>query len=349
MRRRWPAAFFLAILVSSSGPHASAIPSSLKFGFSPIDFVSPANFKDRLINKDDSQKVISHFCSSLNHYFLKYKWRESPCAKVRWRADLTTKNGHPLIYAVFGTGNETTLLLGGVHADELTPIPVAFRFAQYLSENSQTVSNGKTRVIVAPLVNPDGFMRNTPTRTNANGVDLNRNFYTMDWYSHAKRLWIERRSRAAKHFPGYFPNSEIEVLFQIQLMDQFNPDKILSIHAPLGFLDYDGPGDRKPQLLSRQEKMAKRLVYSISEKSMNYRVVDYNFFPGSLGNYAGNERHVPTVTLELETTNPDKAEAYWRQFLPGMLQSITYPFTSQPLTTGNFNATMFSKIYGPQE
>ena len=41
------------------------------------------------------------------------------------------------------------------------------------------------RIIIAPLVNPDGFVRQNPTRTNANGVDPNRNFFTEDWHSKA--------------------------------------------------------------------------------------------------------------------------------------------------------------------
>ena len=131
----------------------------------------------------------------------------------------------------------------------------------------------------------------------------------------------------------------------MQLIDRYHPDKIVSVHAPLGFLDYDGPGDQKPRHLSKTEEKAKQLVKSIAAKSRNYRVVDYTFFPGSLGNYAGNERHIPTVTLELATTNPKKVDEYWKQFLPGILQSITYPFKKQPDSLASPNATPFSAEY----
>ena len=89
-------------------------------------------------------------------------------------------------------------------------------------------------------------------------------------------------------FSGYLPNSEIETLFQIELLDRFKPDKIISIHAPLGFLDYDGPGDRKPKDLSKSERSQKPCTNDV-EKSRNYRLVDYSFYPGSLGNFAGAE------------------------------------------------------------
>ena len=100
----------------------------------------------------------------------------------------------------------------------------------------------------------------------------------------------------------------------------------MSIHAPLGFLDYDGPGDGNPKPHLATERRAKELANAISKKSNNYRIVDYSFYPGSLGNFAGNERNIPTVTLELKTTNVKKVEEYWSQFLPGLLQSVEYPF-----------------------
>lgn len=332
-----------------SAAHASAqmamAPDVFKESFAKVAFVSPANFSASLFAQQSKEKAIKDFCAHVNKQFRRYRWNDDACGTVKWQVDLKSPNGSPLIYAEFGNGAETTLVLGGVHPEELTPVPIAFRMARYLTENNGVLSEG-VRVIVAPLVNPDGFLKDVPTRTNAHGVDLNRNFFTLDWYNNAQKLWRERRQKVLAHFPGYFPNSEIETIFQIQLIDRFHPDKILSIHAPLGFLDYDGPGDGQIEL-TPTELRAKRLVKAISEKSQNYKVVDYTFYPGSLGNYAGNERHIPTVTLELETTEPSKVETYWTQFLPGMMQSIHYPFSSVPALEAKEgdNASPFSSIY----
>lgn len=318
----------------------------LKSGFTPIALVTPDTIKNYILEEAAHRATTDHYCQNLVTYFKKYDWEDTPCGDVEWKVNYKTKNGHPLLYTSFGSGEETTLVLGGVHPDELTPIPIAFKFARHLAKHPELYRNQGIRIVIAPLVNPDGFLRNKATRNNANGVDLNRNFFTMDWYKKAKRFWASRRERAIRHFPGYFPNSEIETIFQSSLIDEFRPDKILSIHAPLGFLDYDGPGDRKPKSTTPTEQRAKRLVHSIAEKSQNYRVVDYSFYPGSLGNYAGNERHIPTITLELETTNPKMVETYWRQFLPGMLQSIHYPFRRSE--SKKQNASKFSHIYNGQ-
>jgi protein MpaA len=318
--------------------------------FTPIAFVSPATFASSLVASAQKDDMIRDFCATMRGYYKRYKWTDEPCGKVKWKADLRSKEGHPLIYAEFGAsaaGAETTLFLGGVHADELTPMHLAFRMARFLDEHPEVMANS-SRVILAPLVNPDGFLRQVPTRTNSNGIDLNRNFFTMDWYDKAHKEWQDRRQRLLAHFPGYFPNSEVETIFQIQMIDRFKPDKILSIHAPLGFLDYDGPGSNILRPLTLTEAKAKRLVKAVSESSKNYKVVDFTFYPGSLGNYAGIERKIPTVTLELQTTEPTKVDTYWQQFQPGLLKAIQYPFVRTPALEaqeGSDNASPFSAQY----
>ncbi|MBC7660162.1 MAG: hypothetical protein H7249_10685 [Chitinophagaceae bacterium] len=278
--------------------------------------------------------AIKDLCARLSTTFKKYKWDEDPCGKLPWRATLRTVKNNPLLFITFGTGSDSTLILSAVHPDELTPVPMGFRLARHLTEHPELVASDQ-QVIIAPLVNPDGLFLNEPTRTNARGVDANRNFFTLDWYEKSLSWWKTVKSKKLSHFPGHFPNSEVETVFQVRMIDEFQPDKILSIHAPLGFIDYDGPGDQKPLKMSEAERQAKYLAAAISKKSNNYRIVDYSFYPGSLGNFAGNERHIPTITLELATTDAKKVDSYWGQFLPGLLQAISYPFKKTIEKTNN--------------
>lgn len=332
------------VLAAPADARMKVLPDTFSQGFAPLPFISPANIIDKVLASAEKNARIKSYCASIQKAYKRYKWVDDACGDVEWRADFVSKDGHPLLYQVFGSGESTTLLLSGVHPDEITPVPLGFRVARHLKANPHLIEPG-TRLVVAPLVNPDGFLREKAVRVNANGVDLNRNFFTLDWYAKAKQLWQSLREKDPRHFPGSFPNSEVETIFQIKLIDEFQPDKILSIHAPLGFLDYDGPGDQRRKLTAT-ESQAKRLVTSISEKSQNYKVVDYTFYPGSLGNFAGNERHIPTVTLELETTDPGMVETYWKQFLPGILQSAHYPFKSAPVREAKGdNASPFSLEY----
>ena len=306
----------------------------LSEGFSQVYMATGARIKEAMIPPENTAHEIEKYCADVSDRFRHFGWDKDPCAGISWHAAVRSRGGRPLLFAEFGKGEEVTLILSGVHPDELTPIPLIFRFAKYLAQNPEIYVGKDIKIVIAPLVNPDGFFLQTPTRTNSSGVDLNRNFYTADWYSRAKKFWVEWRKSQPTHFPGYFPNSEIETLFQIMLLEKFNPDKIVSVHAPLGFLDYDGPGDGVQRQLTEIERRAKRLPHEISAKSNNYKVVDYSFYPGSLGNFAGNERKIPTITLELESTAPGKDAAYWKTFLPGLIQSVQYPFQRDRLSRG---------------
>lgn len=300
------------------------VASPLERAYVKLPFASEGNRDLFAIGKEDEKGAIDKLCSLLVKEFKRYGWHEDPCLHVQWQTELKTNLGHPLIYAVFGEGPDTTLILGGVHPDELNPVHLAFRFARFLLKNPNEYEGKGFRVVVAPLVNPDGFFKTRPSRTNQGRVDLNRNFLTLDWYAKALDSWLKQRRADPRYFPGFFPNTEIETIFQTGLVEKFSPSKILSLHAPLGFYDYDGPGDQKLHVVTTLETKARDFAKKVAEKSRNYRIADHFFYPGSLGNYAGNERHIPTLTLELQTTNPEMVNNYWDQFLPGFVQSIQY-------------------------
>ncbi len=319
---------FLGVSLSSSIAtlQAQLILSNLPLqrGFGKIPLVSTRTLSNWEIPAVQQPATIQAFCSKLQPFFRKHRWKENPCGTVEWRTHYRSTQYNPMLYAEFGTGSNTTLFLGGVHPDELTPIHLSFRLAQHLHDHPELYRNQDIRIIVAPLVNPDGAFASPPTRTNRT-IDVNRNFLTLDWYEKAHTSW-QKKNHMPRFFPGFFPNSEIETQFQIFLMNTYQPTKILSMHAPLGFYDYDGP-DEAPKPGAPRE-----FIYTVAKKSNNYRVVNYAIFPGSLGNFAGYERKVPTITLELETNDTTKVYAYWKQFFPGFLHSIQHAFSSPVLS-----------------
>lgn len=327
---------FAALFISrSSLASDSHYPEILSRAFISSSSITQEAMESFRISKEAEPEAVKDLCSRLGKKFKEFKWEEDPCGKLPWRASLRTVKDNPLLFITFGTGNDSTLILSAVHPDELTPVPMGFRLAKHLSEHPELVAADQ-QVVIAPLVNPDGFLiPKYPSRTNARGVDTNRNFFTLDWYEKSLSWWKTLKRKKLSHFPGHFPNSEVETIFQVRLIDQFQPDKILSVHAPLGFIDYDGPGDQKLLVRNDTEKQAKALAAAISRKSNNYRVVDYSFYPGSLGNFAGNERHIPTITLELATTDARKVNSYWNQFLPGLLQAVSFPFKKTIEKTNN--------------
>jgi protein MpaA len=111
-------------------------------------------------------------------------------------------------------------------------------------------------------------------------------------------------------------------LFQEELIFRLRPQKILSIHSPLNHLDYDGPS---PLSLSKfpteYMQICEKLKRRLNAKSSGY-------FPGSLGNYAGQELGIPTLTLELPTAKPERAAAYWKEFTGGIWTMIRFAVPS---------------------
>lgn len=180
-----------------------------------------------------------------------------------------SKNHNEIV--LLGNDNFKNILVIGVfHGDEPQG---KFLIEQYLKENNDT------RLLFIPCLNPDGMAQNT--RTNANGVDLNRNFPTQNW----------ELTERNEFFGGESAGSEIETGFITEIIEIYNPELILTLHAPFKVVNYDG----NAQEIS--EKISQIINYPV-EPSIGYPT------PGSFGTYAGIEQKIPTITLELDEEFP---------------------------------------------
>jgi protein MpaA len=262
---------------------------------------------------------ISAYCHKLKKKFTANKWGDPACEKYSWNHVRNSNLGTPLIWTVFGeedtpAAENTTLFLCGVHGDEITPIKFCWDLMEELRKNHTFKDK---LVVVAPLVAPDSFFKARPTRTNGRGVDVNRNFPTKDWKADAHKKWKYNLGRDKRKFPGPYAASEQETIFQMNLIIRYKPNKVISVHAPLTILDYDGPS-----LTIEKGKSAKVLLEQMSEKSSGYKISNYPVFPGSLGNWSGKEKHIPTYTLELPNTNPAETNRFWSIFKDSMVYAI---------------------------
>ena len=188
------------------------------------------------------------------------------------------------------------LVVGGIHGDELTSISTVFRWLDWIREPDAAVYHWR----MIPLANPDGLMAKPPTRVNANGVDLNRNFETPDWAKEAQTYWTKRAKRDPRRYPGEKAGSEIETRWLQAQVEEFQPDLIISVHAPYNLLDYDGPVP-KPLRFGR------------------LTLVQLGVYPGSMGNYFGVFKQISLVTIELPnaTTMPSQKDQMemWQDML----------------------------------
>ncbi len=280
---------------------------------------------------------LKKYCTLIDQKFYQYGWGKSSCQKYPWHHVRSSFLGRPLIWLSYGDENKnktrpknTTLILCTVHGDEITPTKFCFDIIKDLEKRTrdpELMSFYQDRlIVVAPIVTPDSFFKKYPTRTNYRKVDVNRNFPTKDWKSRALSLWKNRYRSDVRRFPGHRSMSEQETIFQMNLIKRYRPNKIISVHAPLTILDYDGP---KINNLKTENNMtivnnANQLLIQMSKDASGYKIKDYPFFPGSLGNWAGNERKIPTYTLELPSSDNRKHKKYWALFKAAIRSAVEH-------------------------
>lgn len=168
------------------------------------------------------------------------------------------------------------LMMGGLHGDEYSSVTIMFKWMSILDKYHSGLFHWK----IAPLVNPDGLLQKHSQRMNASGVDLNRNFPNGEEKNAALDYWKHKTWSDPRRYPGQQALSEAETRWMHELINEFKPDAIISVHAPYGIVDFDGP--RSPP--THLGPLHLHLLGT---------------YPGSLGNFAGKHLDIPVVTVEL--------------------------------------------------
>ena len=211
-----------------------------------------------------------------------------------WKSYDHSTLGNNIYLLEIGKGENTTLIFGAFHGDEPGGFHLIVELARYLNANPDLITS---RVVLVPVLNPDALLANE--RTNSNRTDINRNFPTRNW----SPVYSED-----SYYPGREAGSEIETRIAIQLVDEYSPTKIISIHSSLHVINYDGPA------LGLANEMARYNGYEISS-DIGYAT------PGSFGTYAGKELHIPTITLELPLYDPENA---WQDNKEALVNAINF-------------------------
>jgi hypothetical protein len=130
-------------------------------------------------------------------------------------------------------------------------------------------------------------------------------------------LVLDRMGRETLYEAGERPKplSEPETRFVHEQIQEFRPQLIVSIHAPYGVLDFDGP--------------------SVPPSKLGRLYLDQvGIFPGSLGNYGGVHKGVPVVTVELtnalRTPLDSEMRQMWIDLLRWMSERVAAPAARPP-------------------
>ncbi|MES2855589.1 MAG: M14 family zinc carboxypeptidase [Bdellovibrionota bacterium] len=189
------------------------------------------------------------------------------------------------------------LLIGGVHGDEPEGIRLAKETLTWLlswPKNNIGAEKALCPWIVVPCLNVDGAAKNT--RVNGRGVDLNRNYPSLDWTKEAK---------AERYFPGPSPASEPETRAIVEIIANYSPRLVIHCHSWKPMIV--GTGD-----LAKMD--ADRLA-----KSSGYESVDEIGYPtpGSLSRYGWHDNGVPIICIEEQDELTDLSPI-WPRFEAGM-------------------------------
>jgi hypothetical protein len=238
----------------------------------------------------------------------------------------TSVKGRPLLALRFGPeqARRRILFIGCIHADEWAACYTSWRLTQKLLEgNFRPWRN--TAVMILPTVNPDGLIewqksgdgfvlddpdqsqsskRRYPTRRNANGVDLNRNFYSRNLH------------------PNH--EAEPETEFVLDRIEEFRPTHMVALHAARNELDLDYRGKRDlTQWLEAIHKAARRdIPIDDSPTYGSRRGTNW-----SLGHWAERRRGLPSLTFELPhpkspMRRPRPVRGIARDFLPAVKRAL---------------------------
>lgn len=214
----------------------------------------------------------------------------------------TSVEGRPIHAYELVNDAPVIFVVAGIHGDEPQSAFVGDCIIELLKTRVGDLMD--ERLLVIPRLNPDGLER--ASRQNANRVDLNRNLPTANW-----KLVDE----TDPYYGGHMAASEPETQLILEIIRRFQPRRILAIHCiepERSCINYDGPAEHLAK------KMAAENNYEI-RADIGYET------PGSLGVWAGYERKIPTVTLELPENKHH--EECWRENRDAILSFIQAEFT----------------------
>jgi hypothetical protein len=194
----------------------------------------------------------------------------------------------------FGTGPSQIVYVANMHGNEKSSTYLLNRWIDYLEANYDRIPASRT-IVVLPTDNPDGFAANR--RTNAHGVDINRNFPSNDWtagVAESGTLFLPAGGGAA-------PLSEPESAALASYISTQRPRLVLSYHAAGGIVLPNGSGDSMALAqMYDQKSTVSYLPDNQSSGFFGYAIT------GAFEGWAYDHLGLPVLLIELRTQAGDE-------------------------------------------
>jgi hypothetical protein len=188
-------------------------------------------------------------------------------------------------------GKKPIIIMGGVHGDEPEGVRLAQDTLDWLTkQNPETVCPW----ILIPILKIDGYK--AKTRGNGRGVDLNRNYPSVDWTGEYTK---------ARYFPGPAAASESEIRGMVNLIQEMQPRLLIHCHSWNPCVVATGE-----KAMRDGERLARSSGYELMPE-IGYPT------PGSLSSYGWNDLKIPVICIE-EQDHLQDLNTVWPRFKNGM-------------------------------
>ena len=262
-------------------------------------YVSAETIKENPEIKDYCKRISDKLASLSHKRCLSHKFEIADGRSVKGAPILIKK----IDFNTDNTTHKRILLIGGIHGDEYSSVSVVFKWITLLDQ----YYTGSYQWQIVPLLNPDGLLRKSSKRVNANGVDLDRNFATNNNHSKASQYWEENTHWDPDYFPGKTPLSEPETQWLAEEIERYQPDAIVAVHAPNSTQAYKLPKNNQPELGAQYQNTIAT-------------------YPGSFNQYVGSEINIPIITIDLPYADvmPARSEIYeiWRNLVKWLNENL---------------------------
>ena len=189
----------------------------------------------------------------------------------------------------FGSGPSKIIFVGTTHGDEKSSTTLLNGWIDYLETNYNSIPTHRT-IVVIPNLNPDGYAMSR--RTNANNVDLNRNFPANNWKS---GVTMPDQSYNANG-GGSAPLSEPESSALANYVLGQSPRLVLTYHAIAGVVIPNDSGDSAGLAVTYDQKS--NVSYANSSETDSIFQYDTT---GAFEDWLHDSPDIPALLIELWT------------------------------------------------
>lgn len=194
----------------------------------------------------------------------------------------------------FGTGASKIVFVGGMHGNEKSSVATLNGWIDYLEQNAEKLPTHRS-VIVIPNHNPDGYA--SSRRTNANNVDLNRNFPSNDWATAVQMPGNQFLPNGG----GISPLDQPESSALASFIQSENPRLVLTYHAVAKVVISNDSGDS----VALAQKYASDSGYPFTSNADSHGTFEYAT-TGEFEDWLADQENVPGILVELSSMSANQ-------------------------------------------